>query len=262
MKVDDNIGVRIWATSALGDIGDTRAVATLVELMEDDDEGIRQSAIVSLGKIGDKGAIAPLIKALSDEDTDVRMSAVKALSNFIQRSDEYVRIREEIKRLIRMSDEKIDVITRHPALEAIVKECKGEIEAERGYGRVHVCPVHAGFCRKMYEIKGLFAEDRVFCSCGHEIESILKEHDLVPVVPEKEDVCSICASIQTCRYGVIDVSDRSNADALYELGMMYALSKSCAILKDENAEESHDIRGIKYIGYKNAEELKKSSQRG
>ena len=62
---DDDDSVRWVATEALGELGDARAVAPLIERLNDDDY-VRGVAAVALGELGDARAVAPLITVLAD----------------------------------------------------------------------------------------------------------------------------------------------------------------------------------------------------
>lgn len=70
----------ISAADILGRIGDHRAVAPLVELLQKhEDDGLRWSAAEALGRIGHPQAIKPLVKALSDSFPPVAAKAADAL---------------------------------------------------------------------------------------------------------------------------------------------------------------------------------------
>jgi HEAT repeat protein len=71
-------GVRWNAASALGDIKDPRAVASLIAALKDGDWRVRKVASEGLSKIGAL-AVEPLIAALKDQDPLVRRAAIKAL---------------------------------------------------------------------------------------------------------------------------------------------------------------------------------------
>ena len=58
----DNLGVRVSAARALGEIGDKRAVEPLIETLKN--EYFSEYAAEALGKIGDARAVEPLIMAL------------------------------------------------------------------------------------------------------------------------------------------------------------------------------------------------------
>jgi hypothetical protein len=62
---DRNSDARSSVAGALGEMGDVRAVAPLIKVLEED-EDVSWAAARALGKIGDVRAVAPLIKALGD----------------------------------------------------------------------------------------------------------------------------------------------------------------------------------------------------
>lgn len=75
---DVNSEIRVKATSALGWIGDTRAVEPLIEALNDTTI-IRSSAAAALGRIGDQRAVEPLIEVLlTDEDETVKLDVAGA----------------------------------------------------------------------------------------------------------------------------------------------------------------------------------------
>ena len=82
-KIEDlkteNIRVRNAAAKALGNIGDPRAIDSLIATLSDKAAFVRYAAAEALGKIGDQRAVDPLIEAAKDEDDFVRKSAVTAL---------------------------------------------------------------------------------------------------------------------------------------------------------------------------------------
>jgi len=72
--------VRMAAASALGKIGDRRAVAPLADLLaRDTDWEVREMAAYSLGQLGGPEAVARLIKAMSDPEPEVHKAAAWAL---------------------------------------------------------------------------------------------------------------------------------------------------------------------------------------
>ena len=64
---------------ALGQIGDKRALESLIDLLKDNNEYVRANAAYALGQIGDKRAIDPLIEAFKDNCNHVRVCVAKAL---------------------------------------------------------------------------------------------------------------------------------------------------------------------------------------
>jgi uncharacterized membrane protein YhaH (DUF805 family) len=86
---DANRSVRFWATGALGEVGDARAVNPLtVVMLKDKDKGLRARAAEALGKIGDARAAKSLSAALKDDDEGVRTRAARALKKLRARPDE------------------------------------------------------------------------------------------------------------------------------------------------------------------------------
>ena len=74
------IHVRIGAIEALGAIKSPRSVEPLIHtLMTDESSEVRWVAALALGEIGDKRAIPSLMASLQDEDRYVRYGSVKAL---------------------------------------------------------------------------------------------------------------------------------------------------------------------------------------
>ncbi len=67
------------AVTALGKIGDVRAVEPLIAILKDVKANARDGAAISLGRIGDARALEPLDQALTDDDAFVRETAEIAL---------------------------------------------------------------------------------------------------------------------------------------------------------------------------------------
>lgn len=63
----------------LGEIGDRRSTAALLERLRAGDAGVRRSAAEALGKVGDASAVAPLVLALADVNRGVAGAARRAL---------------------------------------------------------------------------------------------------------------------------------------------------------------------------------------
>ena len=71
---------RYQAATALGDMGDRRAVEPLISILKDPGWMIRSEAAISLGKLKDRKAIPALEALLSHPDDATRDSARKALA--------------------------------------------------------------------------------------------------------------------------------------------------------------------------------------
>ena len=65
--------------TALGKIGDARAVEPLITVLKDVNSNTREGAAIALGRIGDARAIEPLEQALTDDNAFVRETATLAL---------------------------------------------------------------------------------------------------------------------------------------------------------------------------------------
>jgi HEAT repeat protein len=76
---DSDWDVRRTAAWALGQISNPRAVEPLIATLGDKNENVRRRAAEALGKIGDPRAVEPLIAALNDKDYDGREAFAGAL---------------------------------------------------------------------------------------------------------------------------------------------------------------------------------------
>jgi HEAT repeat protein len=76
---DGDWHVRSDAARALGEVGDTRSVETLIRALEDRESSVRYYAAGALGKIGDARSVEPLIRALEDSGETFRSNAAEAL---------------------------------------------------------------------------------------------------------------------------------------------------------------------------------------
>jgi hypothetical protein len=76
---DEDLDVRCWAASFLGNKRDLRAVNSLIRALSDEDSRFRTRAAIALGIIGDSNAAGPLMGALADDQPNVRIGAARAL---------------------------------------------------------------------------------------------------------------------------------------------------------------------------------------
>ncbi|MCL4298457.1 MAG: sigma-54 dependent transcriptional regulator [Anaerolineae bacterium] len=139
---------------------------------------------------------------------------------------------------------------------------------------MRVCPLNLSGCSKKEEIMRLYSPRRVFVNVAYNsdyadyeqvIRQTLEKYGLVPVLSKDylEPVvllCNICKLIQTCKYGITDISV-PGSNVLYELGLMHANGIHCAILKDRRATLSADIQGLLFLEYTNATSLKERLSR-
>lgn len=111
-NVKENERERIYAVEALGEIGDHRAVGSLIKALKDKNWKVRMYIIEALGKIGDPRAIDPIIAHLSDEIVDVKEKAAVTLAKMYHKGEldkkskeriyaERSRIRYEFQKLIK-----------------------------------------------------------------------------------------------------------------------------------------------------------------
>ena len=67
------------AANALGEIGDSRAVDPLIDMLKSQNWEVRKDAARALGEIGDSRAVDPLIAALKDYNESVRYATADSL---------------------------------------------------------------------------------------------------------------------------------------------------------------------------------------
>lgn len=86
LQQDNDFDVALAAASALGWIGDRRAVGPLLSALENRNWQMRQTAAYSLGEIGDEQSLEAIRRHLSDPKPQVRKAVKGALSRFHLRS--------------------------------------------------------------------------------------------------------------------------------------------------------------------------------
>lgn len=130
------------------------------------------------------------------------------------------------------------------------------------------CPLNGGECNLVEQIKQEYSDNKIFLDIPYAkkyrtfekqiIETLTNAGlDVVEAKQQKRTkmiLCKICYMLQTCKYGVADLSYES-LNVPFELGLMYGLGKDCAILKSVDANQPTDIEGIEYIEYENTDEL-------
>ena len=77
---DPDADTRLWAAQALGTLGDRASLAALSGCLADPDPAVRKQAAWSLGELGDTAAAPALRSALADAVDDVRWNAALALA--------------------------------------------------------------------------------------------------------------------------------------------------------------------------------------
>jgi HEAT repeat protein len=87
LRGDEHAQVRGAAATALADVKGNEALATVLAAVEDVDGYVRQMALSALGEIGDPRAVPRLARALDDERPEVRYQAVIAYSRVAAADD-------------------------------------------------------------------------------------------------------------------------------------------------------------------------------
>ena len=130
------------------------------------------------------------------------------------------------------------------------------------------CPLNHGKCNLKSKIQMEFDEKKVFIDIPYnesyedfenQIIRTLKNHGLTPVLAKDSTqssilLCKVCQKIQSCRYGVADISE-AKPNVYFELGLLYGVNRICAILKKSDIDLPTDLQGKEYIEYANTREL-------
>ncbi|MBN2004573.1 MAG: sigma-54-dependent Fis family transcriptional regulator [Anaerolineae bacterium] len=139
---------------------------------------------------------------------------------------------------------------------------------------LRICPLNLGACSKKDEILRLYAPQRVFVNVSYAakyedyetaLRLTLEKYSLVPVLSKDYLepgmlMCNVCKLIQTCKYGITDIS-AFGGNVLYELGLMHAIGVPCAILKEYRTDLAADIQGLLFLEYSNVDTLALSLSR-
>lgn len=135
---------------------------------------------------------------------------------------------------------------------------------------VMTCPLNQGKCNLKNKIQEEYDEKKVFLDIPYnlayedyenQIIHTLKAKGLIPVLAKDSTqssilLCKVCQKIQSCRYGVADISE-AKANVYFELGLLYGISRKCAILKKADINLPTDLQGKEYIEYANTREVGK-----
>jgi HEAT repeat protein len=79
LQNDPDSNVRKKAATALGEIGDKKAIGPLIHALYDDNEEVKIQAATALGAIGDRSTVEPLLHARYAAVGSVRQSIVAAI---------------------------------------------------------------------------------------------------------------------------------------------------------------------------------------
>jgi hypothetical protein len=88
LKNRGNRSLRAIIASTLGEIGDPRAINSLIQALQDKNSCVRAAAATALGKIGDPQATGALEETCKDQDTDVKSAAAQALEEIEKRRNQ------------------------------------------------------------------------------------------------------------------------------------------------------------------------------
>jgi HEAT repeat protein len=120
------VSIRWKAADKLGKIGDTRAVAPLIDKLRDKNDTVRGVAARSLGDIKERKAVPGLIGLLRDNDTKVRWETAHALGKI-----EDARAVPGLIGLLKGTDAEVWVATN--ALVSIAKKEDVDLREVRGW---------------------------------------------------------------------------------------------------------------------------------
>lgn len=104
--------LRLVTATALGEIGDSKALNPLVNIIKSSKESLllKVRSITALGRLSDKRAINPLLECLNDPVAVIRAEAVKALSTLGNYIGDHQHILKPISNLIRDNDRDVRLI--------------------------------------------------------------------------------------------------------------------------------------------------------
>jgi HEAT repeat protein len=137
----EDVETRRAAVTALGHIGDARAVPALVALLDNGDRDLFVPVAGALARLGDGRAFDPLVRLLGDEDLKVRHAAIGAL-NSIGHPDMAARMERLVSDpdpLVRESAVKIAGYFGYaPCADGLLERCRDPEETVRAAALEHV----------------------------------------------------------------------------------------------------------------------------
>jgi len=143
----DDLDTRRAAVTALGRIGDARAVPALIALLDGGDRELMVPVAGALARLGDPRAFEPLVRLLGDEDLPVRHAAIGAL-NSIGHPDMAARMQILISNpdpLVRESAVKIAGYFGYTSCaDQLIERCEDAVEAVRAAALEHVAFLEDG----------------------------------------------------------------------------------------------------------------------
>jgi HEAT repeat protein len=137
----EDLDTRRAAVTALGHIGDERAVPALVAMLDDGDRELLVPVAGALARLGDGRAFEPLVRLLGDDDLKVRQAAIGAL-NSIGHPDMAARMEQLVgdpDPLVRESAVKIAGYFGYaPCADGLLARCKDPEETVRAAALEHI----------------------------------------------------------------------------------------------------------------------------
>ena len=131
---EENVHIRRATAGALNNIGDKRAVEPLILALNDEDKSVRTLAAGAIGKIRDKKAVEPLILALNDEEEDVRWYAAVSLGEIGDKRavEPLTQALKDGKKIVRcFAAEALGKVGDRKAVEPLIQILKSEKEDSR-----------------------------------------------------------------------------------------------------------------------------------
>jgi hypothetical protein len=74
------------------------------------------------------------------------------------------------------------------------------------------------------------------------------------IISNIDIMCKICKVIQESPYAIVNISDW-NANVMFELGLLYGLSKKVLLIRKRGGKSPGNLAGIEYISYSKADDV-------
>lgn len=157
-----------------------------------------------------------------------------------------------------------------------VDKCLGILEAGEditkslsGLSRFHRCgPLGNEACNQGDFIEKGYSEKNIFLDIPYEgyqdrqdiLKEVISEAGLEAIIAKETltsnaVLCKVCKLIQTCKYGISDISF-NRPSVTYELGLMHGFGFKVCILLQETLGKFTDIEGLDHTSYANDLELR------
>jgi hypothetical protein len=123
-------------------------------------------------------------------------------------------------------------------------------------------------CNQRDFIEKEYKDEKIFLDIPYDgykvrekiIKEVVSKADLIPVVTKElltsnAVLCKVCKIIQSCKYGVSDISF-SRHSVTYELGLMHGFGFKACILLQESIDKFSDVEGLEHTSYGGEVELR------